>query len=142
MEARYTIEEMLKAIAHHGSVRKAAISLGISAELISRKFRRLPESDPLRQQYERLRGHSPGNPSVPSCPHIDKPVYARKMCYGCYRKALRQEYPNQKISERRYKAKLAKIKTESQEYKAKLRKFERLKMDLQAERELQKIESE
>lgn len=53
--------ELLKLIEQHGSVRKAAIALGISVNAISKRFKKLADDDPLRVQYEALKG-SKGRP--------------------------------------------------------------------------------
>ncbi len=52
----HTLEEILLEIKARGSVRKAAPFLGLSVETISRRFRRLPEGDPLRERYNAVRG--------------------------------------------------------------------------------------
>ncbi len=46
-----TLPELLSVIIQHGSVRKAAIALNVSPESISKRFRALPDDDPIKQQY-------------------------------------------------------------------------------------------
>ncbi len=51
-----TLAELLSVIIQHGSVRKAAIALGISPESISKRFRKLSDDDPIKQQYAATQG--------------------------------------------------------------------------------------
>lgn len=50
------LEEVLEAIRECGSVRKAAIALGITPQSIAKRFGKLAEDDPLRIDYEILKG--------------------------------------------------------------------------------------
>jgi hypothetical protein len=58
-----TNDQLLEAIAQYGSVRKAAIALLISPESISKRFRKLPDDDPLKQKYNELTGKK-GRPRI------------------------------------------------------------------------------
>ena len=58
----HTKEEVLAAIAQLGSVAAAAKELNITRQAISRRFKRLPENDPLRRRYEALAGLSKPGP--------------------------------------------------------------------------------
>lgn len=48
------LEDWLNIIKLHGSVRNAAKSQGLSVEAVSKRFRKLPEDNPIKQQYELL----------------------------------------------------------------------------------------
>ncbi|HEY9646770.1 MAG TPA: hypothetical protein V6C88_10390 [Chroococcidiopsis sp.] len=52
----HTHQEILEAIALHGSVRKAAIALDITPQSITKRFGKLSKEDPLRIDYEVLKG--------------------------------------------------------------------------------------
>jgi hypothetical protein len=50
------LQSFLDALAEQGSTRKAAAALGCSHELISKRFRLLPDNHPLKERYQKFQG--------------------------------------------------------------------------------------
>lgn len=69
------LAELLELIRKHGSVRRAAQSLGVSPEAISKRFRGLSSDDPLKIVYDQLPRNKkprtkPQKPKVEPAPYI------------------------------------------------------------------------